>query len=84
MSQTDDAGSQTDDAGSLDDAGFELADIDMAWFMLETVETGRRLYDVLLALLAAQTDADKARELQELHESGRYLFPPAWSGDNDA
>ncbi len=58
-----------------------LSDVDIAWFMMEMMEGNRRLYDVLLSLLSAQTSADKARELQAMHERGEFLFPPAWTGD---
>lgn len=73
MSQTD---SQQDDVG--------LSDVDIAWFMMEMMEGNRRIYDVLLSLLAVQTSADKAGELQAMHAAGKFLFPPAWSEGRDA
>lgn len=57
---------------------FDLRNEDLAWYMLESLSTMRRIYDVQLALLADATSADKSRELQAMHDRGEYLAPPAW------
>lgn len=61
-----------------DPVDFDLRNEDLAWYMLESLLTMRRIYDVQLALLADATSADKSRELQAMHERGEYLAPPAW------
>jgi len=37
-----------------------------------------RIYDALLSLLAASTDAQTAKALQALHEKGEFLYPPPY------
>lgn len=35
-----------------------------------------RIYDALLAILSSLAGSDKAKQLQQLHETGQYLYPP--------
>jgi len=54
----------------------ELTVDDIVFWMGWQMELGQRQYDVLLALLAALGQSGKAKELQQLHEQGEYLYPP--------
>lgn len=49
---------------------------DVIYFMGWHMDSQRRIYDVLLSLFAAQGHGDKAKELQALHEQGKFLYPP--------
>lgn len=35
-----------------------------------------RIYDALLAILSSLAGSEKAKQLQQLHETGQFLYPP--------
>jgi len=35
-----------------------------------------RIYDLLLVLIAADVSSDRAKDIQRIHEEGKFLFPP--------
>lgn len=51
---------------------------DIAFFMMEQLESQRRVYDCLLTLIAAIAGDEAAVTLQETHERNEFLYPPAW------
>lgn len=59
---------------------------DIVYFMGWHMDSQRRIYDVLLSLLAAQGLNDKAKQLQTMHAEGKFLYPPFGApvdGDTD-
>lgn len=66
-----------------DDTLYELTLEDVLYFMGFMMDSQRRIYDVLLANLAAQGYNDKAHELQQMHERGQFLFPPPGQDDDE-
>lgn len=75
---TDD-GDEGHDVHDSDDDGVITTD-DIAFFMALHIESQRRIYDVVLAQLAAVAGAEKAKELQQMHEQGNFLYPPEFDG----
>jgi hypothetical protein len=61
----------------LEDDDLVITPQDIAYTIGWMMNTHRRLYDVLLAILSTN-NADKAKELHQLHEDGLFLFPPPW------
>lgn len=61
---------------------FNIEDV-IAWmgFMMEAQQ---RNYDCMLTLIAASGHGDKAKQLQELHEQGQFLYPPPVMEPDDA
>lgn len=49
---------------------------DVAWLASMHMDIQFRLYDVMISILAATAGADTAKNLQQLHEDGQYLYPP--------
>jgi hypothetical protein len=49
---------------------------DIAWLTSLIVNSQFRIYDVLISILAASAGSEKAKQLQEMHEEGKFLFPP--------
>jgi hypothetical protein len=49
---------------------------EIAWIAYIMVNSQFRIYDALVSLLAATAGSDKAKQLQQLHEQGKFLFPP--------
>lgn len=49
---------------------------DIAWISSLIINSQFRIYDVLISLLAVLGGSEKAKQLQELHEKGGFLFPP--------
>jgi hypothetical protein len=60
--------------------GVGITEEDVAYFLGWMMNTGRRNYDVLLAILATHSP-EKAKELYGLHEEGKFLFPPPWADE---
>jgi hypothetical protein len=69
------------------DADVDLTVGDVAYAIGWHMDSQRRIYDALLTLIHIQTVntslEGKAKELQSLHEQGKFLFPPPWAGDTD-
>ena len=61
----------TDDAGDVPTLTMEDVIYWMGWHM----DSQRRIYDLLLSLFAVE-NAARAKELQQMHESGKFLYPP--------
>jgi len=51
---------------------------ELAWVAYMLVNSNVRMYDVLISILSVLGGSDKAKALQQLHESGGYLFPPPY------
>jgi hypothetical protein len=62
--------------------GVGITEEDVAYFLGWMMNTGRRNYDILLAILATHSP-EKAKELYEIHERGEFLFPPPWAQDGE-
>lgn len=43
------------------------------------IDTQIKIYDCLITLIATQAGSEIAKELQELHEQGKYLYPPPYT-----
>ena len=68
----------TPDRKKTMDKPLEITQDDIAYTIGWYMNTERRIYDVLLAILAT-TNPDKAKQLHQLHENGEFLFPPPWT-----
>ncbi|MCA1799814.1 MAG: hypothetical protein LC650_00785 [Actinobacteria bacterium] len=58
---------------------------DVAFFMMEHLESQRRIYDALLAMIS-MSSRDTANSLLSAHKRGEFLYPPPWGdqlGDDD-
>lgn len=51
---------------------------DEHYYAMMMLNSQFRIYDALLSLLAASTDASTAKALQALHEKGEFLYPPPY------
>lgn len=61
-----------------------LTEYDIIYWMGWHMDSQRRIYDVLLGLLASATTSEQAKQLQELHAKGEFLYPPLYAqGDED-
>ena len=49
---------------------------DLTWVMYLYLNSNIRIYDALLTLIAGLVGSDKAKQLQQIHEKGQYLYPP--------
>lgn len=72
----------TDDDGRVTVNWDDIQAGDVVFFMMEHLESQRRIYDALLALLAVQ-DAELPAALLERHKAGEFLYPPPWSEDGN-
>jgi hypothetical protein len=54
----------------------EIGAEEFAWIAYMLINSNVRMYDVLISILSVLGGSEKAKALQELHESGQYLFPP--------
>jgi hypothetical protein len=61
----------------------ELTMEDVLYWMGWIMDSQRRMYDVQLAMLSALAEPAKAKQLQALHEEGRFLYPPVYVEDPD-
>jgi hypothetical protein len=59
-----------------------ISPADIAYTIGWIMNTHRRMYDVLVAILATHSP-DKAKELYDMHERGEFIFPPPWVGDGE-
>lgn len=59
--------------------GEDYVDLEeLAWIAYMMINTNVRIYDVLISLLSVIGGSEKAKQLQQLHEAGGYLFPPPY------
>lgn len=58
----------------------EIETEELAWIAYMLINSNVRMYDALISILAVLGGSEKAKQLQELHESGEYLFPPPYLG----
>ena len=49
---------------------------ELAWIAYIIVNSQFRIYDALISILASTAGSDRAKQLQQLHEEGQFLFPP--------
>lgn len=68
-----------------EDGGAQITSEELIFFLSTHLHNQHRIYDALMANLAAQS-ADKAKELHQIHKRGEFLFPPPWEQilDDDA
>lgn len=68
---------------NADEDDFTIDDVIywMGWHM----DSQRRMYDVLLSIFAASPGGGslKAKELQQMHAAGKFLYPPAYTHMED-
>lgn len=83
-------GKTSTDDGTSDAPDNDLTMDDVIYWMGWHMDSQRRLYDVLLTLVhfeALKTQNPdlygKAKELQELHEQGKFLYPPVYAQPDD-
>lgn len=57
----------------------EITMDDVVYFMGWHIDSQRRIYDCMLALIATLGENEKAKELQAMHERGQFLYPPPWA-----
>lgn len=63
--------------------GEEYVDLEeLAWIAYMMINTNVRIYDVLISLLSVMGGSERAKQLQQLHEEGGYLFPPPYMEQN--
>ena len=76
-----------DEYDDTQDSTVELELDDVIYFMGFMMDGTRRNYDVLLTILhtlsLGTSNEGKAKELQELHEQGKFLYPPLYVEDDD-
>lgn len=65
-----------------EDGGVTITEEELIFFMSTHLHNQHRIYDALMANLAAQS-ADKAKELHGIHKKGEFLFPPPWEQTQD-
>ena len=58
-----------------------LSEEDIIYWMGWMMDSQARLYDAHLAILAALGAGEQAKELQQLHEQGKFLYPPDYAKD---
>lgn len=56
----------------------EVSTEELAWIAYMLINSNIRMYDVLMGIFASLAGSEKAKQLQELHEDGNYLFPPSF------
>jgi hypothetical protein len=52
---------------------------EVAWLATVHLNSQLRIYDALLSILAAVGSSQAAKDLQQLHEQGEFLYPPPFS-----
>jgi hypothetical protein len=51
---------------------------ELSWVMYLYLNSNIRIYDALLTLIAGLVGSEQAKNLQQLHEKGSFLYPPPY------